>query len=487
MDGEIGVRILPTNLAAEQAILSCLLANNRAYDNVAEFLRPEHFSEPVHGRIYQAIAALLDDNNAANVITLAPLFDNDASLAKRGGSAYLAKLSSAYITAINAIGYAQSVIDCYKRRQLIEIGNSMVEASSGSHSVEETADSIAQTAEEELFELSADGRRARRAMTAKEATDSALRQTEAAYRDQGRLTGVTTGITRLDRLLGGLQPGDLYFIGGRPSMGKTLLGDGIAVAAALSFARAADDGHCPHVLAFELEMTSEELAKRRLAARTRIDLEAIKRGQLDDKQFQQLIDASQSLGRLPILTDDTPRLTMAEIRARARRATRRKGGLGLLEIDHIGLVQPPRELASASRNDQITHTTQCLKALAKELNVPVVALSQLSREVEKREDKRPMLSDLRDSGSIEQDADAVMFVYREEYYLSRQPPRQKPGEKSDNFAARTADWEDALRACTNVADIFVEKQRNGPIGNVKCFFDGAKSIFGNLEQEEMPL
>ena len=279
-----------------------------------------------------------------------------------------------------------------------------------------------------------------------------------------------------------MQDGHLVVLAGRPSMGKTTLADAISVSAARYFADT--DAH-KAVVEFELEMSHQEMSLRRLSVITGIEIERIKRGRLDQGEWLSLNEAQAQLDRLPLLTDDTPKLGMAEIRSRARRIARHHG-LGLVMLDHIGLIRPQRH-AQGNRTAEITEITGDLKALAKELGVPVLALSQLSRDLERREDKRPNLSDLRDSGSIEQDADIVLFVYREEYYLSRSKPEKRPGEKDEPYFARVNDWHERSDRARNAADVIVAKHRNGPIGTVHAFFDGARGVFQNLSQAEMPL
>ena len=470
------IKALPHSDEMEQAFLGALLINNQVYERAVEFLRPEHFFEAVHARIYEACGTLINRGTRADSVSLSRLFDQDGALASVGGHKYLMRLTGAVVTIINAADYARSIVDLAKRRELVVIAQGMEElAYSGS--LDLSAETIIRDSEDLLYRLSKDTARGQGMATAKQSMDAALYLMEEAYKGNTRILGVSTGFPSLDKLILGLQGGLLYVVAGRPSMGKSTLADAIAENVARSFlAEAVKETRPPQLVgSFSLEMGHAQLAFRRLSRATGIELDLLRRGSIDQAQFDQAIREAEKLGELPSMTDDTARVSLPELRARARRLARSKGGLGALVVDHLGLITPPAEVMG-NRNAEITEITMTLKALAKELNVPVIALSQLSRQLEGRDDKRPVLSDLRDSGSIEQDADVVIFVYREEYYLSRSVPVQRVGEHVDHFHTRKFEWEQRLSECANECDVIVAKQRDGAIGILKTYFDGARSI-----------
>jgi replicative DNA helicase len=478
----------PHNLEAEQALLGALLIQNKTYDAVADFLRPEHFAQAVHGRIYQAIATLLDRGHVANGVTLKAIFDQDDALTEIGGAQYLGRLATSVVTIINAADYGRTIFDLWKRRQLIAVCQEVAERSYVT-TLEETADTIAADAEHRLYEATLSGDKRGAGVSSADSVSAALNAMDAARRGDRRILGVTTGIPALDELIGGLEDELLYILAGRPSMGKSVLATCIGTAAARQFLReAAANGTKPKMVAeYQLEMSHQQVTTRRLAAETGIGITAITRGRVSDQEIGILVDAGTRLARLPILVDDTPSLTLAEIRTRARRLKRKAGGLGLIVIDYLALISPSKDLIGAGEVAQITETTKGLKALAKDLGVPVLALSQLSRAVETRDDKRPMLADLRSSGSIEQDADVVMFVYREHYYLAREEPKEKPGLRGNDLAAARSDWQRRKDDTENKAEILVEKQRQGATGKVEAYFHGAQGVFGAEPQRDLPL
>ena len=474
----------PQNQEAEQALLAALLVNNKAFDRVGEFVRPEHFAQAVHGRIFEAISKLIDRGEIASPVTLKNLFDQDGSLQEIGGSAYLFKLAANMITIMNAADYGRTIVDLWKRRQLIAICQEIGDHA-GVIDLDLKAEDIIRHAEQALYELGEDTQRGHGPVPAEAGVRRALDQMDEAHKNAGRLLGAPSGFSDLDRLLAGFLPGNLYILAGRTSMGKTAGAVEMCTNAAMDFALEASGAGKPpkHVLEFDLEMSLGQVNQRRLAARTGIALEKIRRGQVDPGEVDRLVGAAADLGKLPILTDDTPRLGLQELRSRARKVARLKGGLGLIKIDHIGFISTPKDLRG-NRNAEVSEITASLKAMAKELQVPILALSQLSRELEKREDKRPMLSDLRDSGGVEQDADAVIFVYRKEYYLSREAPEKRLGEKEESYLARRADWDAALAASRGRADLIVAKHRDGAIGTVTVHFDGATMRMGNFSNQE---
>ncbi len=482
-EGEIGYRTPPANIEAEQALLGAILVNNAAFHRVSEFLKPEHFGEGVHGRIYAAIAKLMERGQLANPVTLKNLFDQDGALQEIGGAQYLVRLAASMVTIINAADYGRAIHDLYLRRQLITIGEDVVNEAY-SHDLERAAPQLIETAEKKLFDLAETGQFEGGFQPFVTALGSAIVQAEAAFKRSGRTTGVSTGFLDLDKLLGGLHPSDLIVLAGRPSMGKTALATNIGFNAARAYrpgkapdGRAiAEDGAV--IGFFSLEMSAEQLATRILSEESGVPSNNIRKGEVSHEDFDRFVQASQRLATVPFFVDDTPALSIAGLRTRARRLLRQQG-LGMVIVDYLQLIRGDAS-GVENRVQEISEITRGLKALAKELNVPVLALSQLSRAVEQREDKRPMLSDLRESGSIEQDADVVMFVYREEYYLSRGEPARRPEESDERYNLRYEDWRQRLEQVSGTAEILVAKQRHGPIGKVTLRFAHEMTRFENF-------
>src|SRR5690348_7788114 len=482
-DGAGAYRSPPHNIEAEQALLGAILFNNAAYHRVSEFLLAEHFAQGVHGRIYAAIAKLIERGQIANPVTLKSLFDQDEALAEIGGAQYLARLSTSVVTIINAADYGRTIHDLYLRRQLIGIGEDTVN-DAYSHDLERDARTQIEATEKKLFDLATSGQAEGGFRAFNQALTEAIVMAEAAFKRSGRTTGVSTGFNDLDKLLGGLHPSDLVILAGRPSMGKTALATNIGFNAAKAYrtTRAADgrvaaeDGAV--IGFFSLEMSAEQLATRVLSEESGVASDRIRRGDVSHEDFDRFVQASQKLATVPLFIDDTPALTIAGLRTRARRLLRQQG-LGMIIVDYLQLLRGSGDSAE-NRVQEISEITRGLKALAKELNVPVLALSQLSRAVEQREDKRPMLSDLRESGSIEQDADVVMFVFREEYYLSRGEPTRRPEESDDKFNERYSRWQERLEQVHGTGEVIIAKQRHGPIGKVTLRFDGATTKFDNF-------
>jgi replicative DNA helicase len=480
--GELPPRIPPHNYEAEMALLGAILANNLVFDKVNEFLRPEHFADALHGRIYEAAGKLIERGQIANVLTLKNLFDQDPALVEHGGAQYLARLAASVVTIINAQDYGHAIHDLFLRRQLIELGEDMVNTA---HTHDLDLPAVQQI--ENLAE-SGDVEGGLKPLT--EALTGAVKMAEAAVLREGHVTGVTTGLTDLDKKLGGLQPSDLVVLAARPSMGKTSLATNIAFNAARAYEETRDSvGNLKvvngaKIAFFSLEMSAEQLATRILAEQTEISSDRIRRGEISrDDDFSRLVAAAQELQRLHLFIDDTPGLTVPALRTRARRLKRRQG-LGLIVVDYIQLMRTPAGLRIENRVQEVSEITRGLKAVAKELDVPVLALSQLSRAVEQREDKRPQLADLRESGSIEQDADVVMFIFREQYYHERAEPKQREDESNEKFAERHARWVERGERIHNVAEVNIAKQRHGPIGTVELFFDGMVTRFGNLVRDD---
>ena len=481
---EIAERTPPVNFEAEQQLLGALLANNKAYDRVSEFLLPQHFADDRHARIFEAIGQLVTRGMIANPITLKTRFEQDQALAEIGGIQYLARLASSVVAVVNARDYARIVQDLYLRRQLIALGGDVV---NDAYALEEDISAREQMegAEQKLFDLARSGEYEGGFKEFRVALAAAIDMAEQAYKRDGHVTGVTTGLRDLDKKLGGFHPSDLIILAGRPSMGKTALATKMAFAAAGALKESiGEDGtrqvvEGAKVAFFSLEMSAEQLATRLLSEVTQVPSDKIRRGEVRGEDFPRFVEAAQELHRLPLYIDDTPALSVSALRTRARRL-HRTSGLGMIVVDYLQLLTLPANVRPESRVQEISAITRGLKAIAKELNVPVIALSQLSRAVELREDKRPQLSDLRESGSIEQDADVVMFVFREEYYHARAEPARRPEEDDGKFHDRYEKWQQRGQEIHNVAEVIIGKQRHGPIGTVRVFFDGTYTKFDDL-------
>lgn len=460
-------RIPPHSYEAEQALLGALLHNNMAFERIAEFLKPEHFSDPTHGRIYEAISILLSRGHIADPITLKEYFDRDNTLTDVGGGQYLAKLAGSFISIINTEDYGRKIYDFYLRRQLIDIGENIVN-DSHTYDLDVSAVQQIEMAEKRLFDLATVGVQERGLQSFSAALKHALISAEIAYKRDSHVVGVTTGFKKVDEYLGGFHPSDLIILAGRPSMGKTALATNFAFNAARASLEKKEGAA---VAFFSLEMSSEQLANRLLGQEAGLSSDLIRRGDIGKSDFPRLVEVSNRLNALPFFIDDTPALSVATLRTRARRLMRQEN-LGMIVIDYLQLLSGGSKKSAENRVLELSEITRGLKALAKELNVPILALSQLSRAVEQRDDKRPQLADLRESGSIEQDADLVMFIYREEYYLER----KKPTGGDDKIA----EWERAKNAVANIAELVIAKQRHGPIGTVKLHFEGRLTKFSDL-------
>lgn len=473
-------RVLPHNIEAEQGLLGALLIDNRNQEKIGDFLRPEHFSVPAHQRIYEAIYTLIERGQTATPVTLKSYFEKDNDLKHVGGSEYLADLASSVISVVNTEDYGRHIYDLFLRRSLISLGEDIVNESF-EHTLDKEAITTIETAESRLFKLAESGDIRGGFVTLRDSVKTAIEIAEKAYRTDGHVTGATTGLTDLDAKLGGLHPSDLVILAGRPSMGKTALATNIAFNAAKRYAETG--GKEGAIVGFySLEMAADQLATRILADQSNISGDAIRKGNLTESDFRSFVEASQVLSQVPLYIDDTPALSIGAVRTRSRRL-KRQHGLGMIVVDYLQLLQGSgSRQGSENRVLEISEITRGLKAIAKELEVPVIALSQLSRAVEQREDKRPQLSDLRESGSIEQDADVVMFVYREEYYLAREEPSQRANESDEKFYERHEKWAQRLQETANVAEAVIAKQRHGPIGIVKMFFDANMTRFSDLDR-----
>lgn len=478
-DGDAHYRVLPQNLEAEQGVLGALLIDNRTYEQVGDILKPEHFFAPAHQRIYKAVQTLIDRGQTASPVTLKSYFEKDADLEQVGGAAYLADLAAGVITVLNVMDYARTIYDLFLRRELISFGNDVVNELFD-HSLDHSAQDTMETAEARLFKMAETGDGRSDFVTLRDSIKLAIELAETAYNNKGGVTGVTTGLRDVDEKLGGLHNSDLLILAGRPSMGKTALATNMAFNAAKAYAQSG--GKEGAVVAFfSLEMSHDQLTTRILAEQANISGDSLRKGNMTEAQFRDFAQAAHRLSQIPLYIDDTPALSISAVRTRSRRLKRRHG-LGMIVVDYLQLLRGTGTKQSESnRVLEISEITRGLKALAKELQVPVLALSQLSRAVEQREDKRPMLSDLRESGSIEQDADVVMFVFREEYYLAREIPAQRDNEPMDKFNERYAGWAQRLQDTANTAETIVAKQRHGPIGIVKLYFDSNVTRFSDLD------
>jgi replicative DNA helicase len=478
-------RLPPSNQQAEQALLGALLANNKAYERVSEFLAPEHFVDPLHGRIFQAISRRIEAGQLADAITLKAEFEHSGLLDEVGGVAYLAQLLSAMVGIINAGEYGRAIHDSWLRRQLIDIGETVVNNAFGAEAELDGKQQI-EFAEQSLFDLASEGNTGGGFMTFERALTDAIQGAERAFHQAGGVSGLSTGLRDLDAKTGGMHPSDLLILAGRPGMGKTALATKIAFGAAKSLldeARQRDPAAQPKgtVAVFSLEMSAEQLATRLLSEEARISGERIRRGDIGQREFDKFVQVSREISALPIMIDDTPAITLSALRTRCRRLKRTKG-LSLIVIDYLQLMRPSAGTRPENRVLEISQITQGLKAIAKELTVPVLALSQLSRAVESREDKRPQLSDLRESGSIEQDADAVMFIYRDEYYLAQRAPKQMGFDSEQKFQDNLTKWQHDMESVHNKAELILAKQRHGPTGKIDLFFEAEFTKFGDLDQ-----
>ncbi len=469
-------RQAPSNVEAEQALLGAILVNNDLLGYIGDDLRPENFFEPVHARIFEAILKCHDRGLVATPVSLKHYFDQDESLSAVGGGGYLVKLAASAVHVINIRDYANVIYDLSLKRELIKISEEAVNTAYA-QDMDLDANTQIEHVEQKLFTLAAEGTGDRGFQPLRTSITDAVTRTENAFKNAGRIVGVDTGLTDLNEMLGGLQNSDLIILAGRPSMGKTALATNIAYNACKAFAmQAHDNEEAPKSVGFfSLEMSSEQLATRLLASACGFPSHKMLHGHINQDEFHVLVKESTKMGQLPFHIDDTPALSIAALRNRARRLKRTKN-LGLLVVDYLQLVRPSTSRSQDNRVTEVSEITQGLKAIAKELDVPVLALSQLSRAVEQREDKRPLLSDLRESGSIEQDADVVMFIFREEYYIGR----SMPGPEDE---IKMTKWQTDMNRVMNVAEIIIAKHRNGPIGTVRSFFDGNLTQFKDLVKD----
>jgi replicative DNA helicase len=461
-------REMPNNIEAEQELLGAILVNNDAAERVRGFLLAEHFFQPAHQRIYKAALDLMDRGEIATPTTLRPFFERDGSLAHVGGAGYLAQLAAAATSIINAETYGKAIHDLALRRELVRIGEAMVNTAYDSAADEPAAGQI-EHVEQDLFDVAERGRSDGGFIAFKDSLKQSINMVQSAFK-KGGMSGVATGLKDLDKMLGGLHKSDLIILAARPSMGKSALATTIAFNAAKAFADSnGEEG--ARVAFFSLEMSAEQLATRILAEQTGIPSDKLRKGDIDDDEFtHQIVPVSRQLESIPFFLDDTGALNISALRTRARRM-KRQHDIGLIVVDYLQLVRPSRPRRDDSRVNEVSEVTQGLKALAKDLEIPVLALSQLSRQVESRDDKRPQLADLRESGAIEQDADVVMFIFREEYYERRKEPAMNTPQH--------AEWQEKMDQIHNLADVIIGKQRHGPIGNVTLHFNGPLTRFSD--------
>ena len=461
---------MPCNIEAEQAVLGSVLVSNDIYDEISPIVDSQKFFDPIHMKIYETIEKQISKGLLANPITLKNHFDNNEGLKELGGQEYLIKITKYSTSKKQAIDYANIVQEMHLRRELIKISESVLNEASNNNEVSTSGEQIIQNTEKSLFDLAERGHFNRSFLKFENALKQTIEMARNAYQNDEGIVGVPTGLTDLDSRLGGLHKQDLVIIAGRPSMGKTALATNIAFHAAKNIEKKETKST---VAFFSLEMSSEQLSTRILSEQSKIRSNDIRRGKVSEKEFEQFIETSKNIYDLPLYIDETPAITISAISNRARRI-KRLHGLELIVVDYIQLMKAG-SLRTEGRVQEISEITQGLKALAKELDVPVLALSQLSRAVEQRDDKKPQLADLRESGSIEQDADVVMFVYREAYYLERKEPALGSIEHSE--------WRQKMDEVSSLAEIMISKQRHGPTGNVKVEFEAMYTKFKDLENK----
>ena len=459
----------PSNLEAEQALLGSVLVNNDIIDEISTLIKPHIFYDPGHIKIYEVIESLNNKGMIANPITLKNFFEKDGMLNEVGGTEYLVKLTRFSGSIKQAIDYAKIIHEMYLRRELVKISDQLSSDTLNANSQEQNAENIIESTEKSLFDLAERGSFSQSFLKFNQALDQTIEMATLAMQNDQGIVGVPTGLRDLDERLGGLHKSDLVIIAGRPSMGKTALATNIAYNAAQNLFKRQEKSS---VAFFSLDMSSEQLSTRILSEQARIKSDDIRRGKVTEEEVNRYIETSRNIYDLPLYIDETPAISIATLSNRARRI-KRLFGLSLIVVDYIQLMRS-NSLKNEGRVQEISEITQGLKALAKELSVPILALSQLSRAVEQRDDKQPQLADLRESGSIEQDADVVMFVYREAYYLERKQPKLGSIEH--------AEWQSKMNDVNGLADIIIGKQRHGPTGTVKVEFEGIYTKFKDLSK-----
>lgn len=475
-----------SNIDAEIALIGCLLWDNRNFEKISDFLDEIHFVDQNNQIIYKQIKELLNKNILVSPITLKnylPEKEFGVEITK-----YLNEVKDSSPSTQNTFQYAKIIYELHLKRSLVGIGQNIIQETFDNGS-ENTGESLIEIAENDLYNLSNTGSAERKYSKFGDSLKEAVNIINEAFKREGKIAGVASGLRDLDNKLGGLHKSDLIIIAGRPSMGKTALGTNIAFNVAKNFKEKIDefgsktlvDGG--KVVFFSLEMSSEQLATRILAEQTRVSGDKMRKAELSKEDFKKIAKASSDLEDLNLFIDDNPILTIATLRARARRL-QRLYGIDLIIIDYLQLMSGSNRNKNEGRVQEISEITRGLKAIAKELNIPIIALSQLSRQVEQREDKRPQLSDLRESGTIEQDSDVVMFIFRESYYLERMEPIKKPEESDEKHNERTSRWQELCEKAHNTAEVIIAKQRHGPIGTIKTHFESSYTRFSNLNVKD---
>ena len=471
-------RQMPNNLPAEQNLLGALLLDNGVMERIDDRLRAEHFYDPLHGRIFATMMRIIDRGQLANPVTLKSFFSGTDDGPDGAIEDYLGELADGVISLAQSADYAVTIYEAHLRRELIRIGDDVIEDAIHPD-VDLSATKQIETAEAKLFQLAESGEAGAGLRNFESVTAAAVNMAAIARKSDGGLSGVSTGLTDLNAKMGGLHRSDLIILAGRPGMGKSALATTMAFHSATT-TRTGEEA--TPVAFFSLEMSAEQLGTRILSERARIDSNAIRQGDLNAEEFDRLVEVSNQLSVAPFYIDDTPSLSVSQVASRARRM-KRTGGLGLIVVDYLQLLTPQLGVKSENRVQEISNISRSLKAIAKELDVPVLALSQLSRAVEQREDKRPNLSDLRESGSIEQDADVVLFIYREEYYLNKKDPERDARETEEQFNAKNDAFMARLQAAENKAEVIIAKQRHGPVGSINLHFEKSFTHFSDLTDD----
>ncbi len=469
---------MPQNIEAEQSLIGSVLFDNKVLEDLPTNFATRHFFDPLHASIFDACIFLIDNGRLADPLTLKSYLKQDDLQRDMDIEKYLSELREGVVSLSKAKFYAEEIRNCYVRRSLIRIGDELINKSVNP-TLDVTPDQEISNTEEQLYNLAEKDQINSGPLDFKSVLASATNQINEAYNRKGKLSGIDTGFSGLNRQLGGLNKSDLLVLAGRPAMGKTALATNIGFNAAKSSKLEKNES----ILIFSLEMSAEQLAQRILAEQSTIDSHKLRSGDLNETEFSKLVSTQNDILNLPFFIDDTPAISVGQIASRARRL-KRTHGLSLIIIDYIQLIQGSKASEAQGRVQEVSNITRGLKSLAKELNVPILALSQLSRAVEQREDKRPILADLRESGSIEQDADVVMFVYREEYYLDKSEPTQRDNENQESFNERFLKWQDRRNMAEGKAEIIISKQRHGPTGIVQVQFEAKFTRFMDLVQDD---
>ncbi|MDC3178622.1 replicative DNA helicase [Pelagibacteraceae bacterium] len=474
-----------SNIEAEIALIGCILWDNRNYEKISDFLNENHFVDETNKVIFSTIKNLLDKNVLVSPITLKNYLPEDNNNFNK--LSYLNQLKDSAPSTQNTFNYAKIIYDLYIKRNLVGVAHNIIQTTSSENNI--LAEDLIENAENDLYNLSQSGNTDRSFINFSNALQGAVDIISEAYKREGKIAGVPTGFKDLDKKLGGLHKSDLIIIAGRPSMGKTALGTNIAFNCAFKYHEEKDEFENKKIIDggkvafFSLEMSSEQLATRILAEQTKISGDKMRKAELNKNDFNKIAKTSSELENLNLIIDDNPVLTIPILRARARRL-KRLHDINLIIIDYLQLMSSSSNNRNDGRVQEISEITRGLKSIAKELNIPIIALSQLSRQVEQREDKRPQLSDLRESGTIEQDSDVVMFIYRESYYLERLEPIRKSEEDDLKYNERVSRWQQLTNDNYNKAEIIIAKQRHGPIGSIKMHFDANYTKFSDLTTKD---